>query len=532
MKQNFLFFLAALLMNVAATFAQSGTTGPLSWEINDGTLTISGNGNMPDYEDFFLNEPPWRKYKNSFSKVVISDGVTRIGRFAFFTHSIENVFLGNTITSIAFYAFCSTDLTSVVIPNSVVSIESWAFVGCHSLTSVTIGSAVSSIGSAFMDCDKISSIISYAEIAPICSSWVFDYLLSRNIPVTIPCNSYQSYINATCWNEFTNYLIDGEPTMGTTYYTAKCYTPYIDENFTTPINQPGTYYTSILSAKGCDSILCLTLLEKPVPQLCMISVDDNNHNEIIWEKQEEVVSYNIYREEMQTGNYQLVANISEDKPNIWVDMESNARIRSYRYKIAGVDTCGKESLLSLAHKTMHLVIYPGMGNSWNLIWTPYEGAHYSTYNIYRSSGENIGELKLIGTMPAGGNTSYTDFSAPEGFVYYMVEIIFDSPCILDKKLYAVKSNIATNKALAIEKNVEALNFTLYPNPTSGQLTIDNEQFTIRSVVIYDVLGKKQLSIVNCQLSFVKIDISHLSNGIYFIKIETENGTVNKKIIKN
>jgi hypothetical protein len=526
MKRKILFLSAAILMSMASAFAQGGTTGPLTWTINNGTLTISGEGDMPDYEGAM----PW--YGFSIHTVVINDGVTRIGKNAFWAiSSIKNVTIGNTVTSIGHCAFFQcTGLNSFTIPNSVTLIESGVFWNCSNLISVTIGYSVSSIEHwVFYDCKKLTSIKSYAVTAPICNHSAFQ-TLPKNISITIPCLSYFSYTNAIGWNEFTNYFIDGYPTQGTTYYTAKCYTPYIDENFTIPLNNPGIHYTSIPNSTGCDSILCLTLLEKPEPQLCMISVDDNNHNEIIWEKQEEVVSYNIYREEMQTGNYQLMANIAGDNPNIWVDMESNARIRSYRYKIAGVDTCEKESLLSLAHKTMHLVIYPGVGNSWNLIWTPYEGAHYSTYNIYRSSGESIGELELIGTMPAGGNTSYTDFSAPEGYVYYVVEIIFDSPCILDKNLFAIKSNIATNKALTIDKNVEAINFTLYPNPTTGKIHIENHEVLIQEVRIYDIFGRELLSCKSLSPN-ITVDISHLSAGVYFVKIYAENGEVIKKVLK-
>jgi len=49
------------------------------------------------------------------------------------------------------------------------------------------------------------------------------------------------------------------------------------------------------------------------------------------------------------------------------------------------------------------------------------------------------------------------------------------------------------------------------------------------VEIYDVYGKKQLTIDNGQLT---INISHFSAGIYFVKITTENGIVTKKIIKH
>ena len=74
--------------------------------------------------------------------------------------------------------------------------------------------------------------------------------------------------------------------------------------------------------------------------------------------------------------------------------------------------------------------------------------------------------------------------------------------------------------------------SMYPNPTSGQLIIDNGQLTIKNVEIYDIVGQKvnyQLSTVNYQLS---IDISHLPKGIYNVKVVSVGGVIgNSKIVK-
>jgi len=64
--------------------------------------------------------------------------------------------------------------------------------------------------------------------------------------------------------------------------------------------------------------------------------------------------------------------------------------------------------------------------------------------------------------------------------------------------------------------------TIYPNPTKGQLTIDNGELIIGNVEIYDVFGRKQEIqeiIVNYQSSTINsIDVSHLAKGMYFLKI--------------
>ena len=68
---------------------------------------------------------------------------------------------------------------------------------------------------------------------------------------------------------------------------------------------------------------------------------------------------------------------------------------------------------------------------------------------------------------------------------------------------------------------------VFPNPTSGKLKIESEKLTIKNVEIYDIYGRK-LSTFNSQRSTNEIDISHLANGLYFLKVD---GKV-FKVIKN
>ena len=100
----------------------------LTWTLDaDGTLTISGTGAMKNY-DYDSNQSP--VYNNSdVKKIVIEDGVTSIGDYAF--------------------RGCSS-LTSITLPDSVTSIGDCAFVFCVGLSSITLPDSVTSIGdSAF-----------------------------------------------------------------------------------------------------------------------------------------------------------------------------------------------------------------------------------------------------------------------------------------------------------------------------------------------------------------------------------------------
>ena len=186
--------LAAMMLSMSLSlFAQSGTCGDnLTWTLSNGILTISGTGAMKDYT--YDNKPtaPWYSYSSSIKTVIIEDGVTNIGNYAFaYCSSLTSITIPNSVTSIGYHAFeyCSsltsisipnsvtsirflaffrcTGLTSITIPTSVTSIEYEAFEYCSSLTSVTLGNSVNTIGDhAFAGCSGLKAIISYAEAPP------------------------------------------------------------------------------------------------------------------------------------------------------------------------------------------------------------------------------------------------------------------------------------------------------------------------------------------------------------------------------
>jgi Secretion system C-terminal sorting domain len=73
------------------------------------------------------------------------------------------------------------------------------------------------------------------------------------------------------------------------------------------------------------------------------------------------------------------------------------------------------------------------------------------------------------------------------------------------------------------------NFVIYPNPVQDVLRIDNTSHVeITSIKIYDVLGR--LVLVE-KGNVNRIYLSHLNTGVLFLEIETVQGIITKKIIK-
>ena len=161
---------------------QCGANGSeLTWTLNDdGTLVIEGQGAM---EDWGLGETPWYEYRGDIRAVVIKDGVTSIGKRAFYS---------------------CFNLSSVVLPESVTSIGVQAFQNCTSLSSITFPEGLTSIGSfAYFNCTSLTTIMIKAPIPPDIDGTNFGGV-NGSIPVYVPASSIDAYRNSEWGRTFSN----------------------------------------------------------------------------------------------------------------------------------------------------------------------------------------------------------------------------------------------------------------------------------------------------------------------------------------
>ncbi len=131
---------------VSETVAE-GTCGEnLTWKLDDGgRLTVSGTGAMTD---FTSSGQPWRDWKQEIRSVVIAEGVTSVGDYAFFhCYSLEKATLPDTLTRIGSSAFfyCSA-LTEVKLPENLQTIADHAFGSCKVLNGMDFPAALKTIG--------------------------------------------------------------------------------------------------------------------------------------------------------------------------------------------------------------------------------------------------------------------------------------------------------------------------------------------------------------------------------------------------
>ncbi|MBR0485046.1 MAG: leucine-rich repeat protein [Oscillospiraceae bacterium] len=185
--------------SILADAEESGTCGTnLKWVLDEeGTLTISGTGKMKDWKS--SDYVPWYANRADIKNVIIENGVTSIGKYAFIhCKNLISVTIPDTVTAIQTGAFwyCES-LISAELPDSLLSIADYAFNTCESLTSAEIPDSVTSIGQAvFAHCISLTSATLPNGLTSIENSLFYD--CTGLVSVTIPDSVTNIKFSAFC----------------------------------------------------------------------------------------------------------------------------------------------------------------------------------------------------------------------------------------------------------------------------------------------------------------------------------------------
>ena len=167
----------------------------LYWYVdNNNTLTIFGTGAMYDYEWSELDGDisPWRNLNTAPTSLVLEEGITHIGNYAFryCDGFIGSLTIPNSVTSIGYEAFysCSGFTGSLTIGNSVTTIGDKAFDECSGFTgSLTIPNSVTSIGyKAFCSCSGFTGSLTIGNSVTTIGNYAFQNCSGFTGSLTIP----------------------------------------------------------------------------------------------------------------------------------------------------------------------------------------------------------------------------------------------------------------------------------------------------------------------------------------------------------
>lgn len=127
--------IAALMVGQTAWADASGNCGTtdheseVTWSFNStsGTFTISGTGAMANYNSSDSNQP-WKNYKSNITTIIIEDGVTAIGTYAFSGCSaLQKVYcLSTTAPTLGSNAFDNCTSLSAIVKPAASDYSSWS----------------------------------------------------------------------------------------------------------------------------------------------------------------------------------------------------------------------------------------------------------------------------------------------------------------------------------------------------------------------------------------------------------------------
>lgn len=292
-----------------------------------------------------------------------------------------------------------------------------------------------------------------------------------------------------------------------------------------------------------SSFIHLSLLQAQTPSvdICLVTVDSaSTHNIVVWEKPatEVIDSFLVYRM-FSDSMYYEVGSVHYDSLSIFHDYDITAdpNTSAHRYKLATLDTAGVTSSLSDFHQTMHLTVSTAGDMFWS--WYKIENASnpVSFFNCYRDD-DGTGDFQTINVL-AGTEQTWMDSDIglyPNA--RYVIDVDWSISCDASREnVNTTRSNLDERTAPPILNGIEQHlidQVSIYPNPSQGQVWLNlPSELGANSYVLWSSLGavSYQTSLSQYQSGGnLNLELPQLSKGVYFLEIQTDQGSFTKKLV--
>lgn len=231
------------------------------------------------------------------------------------------------------------------------------------------------------------------------------------------------------------------------------------------------------------------------------------------------------------GNYVYTTNLSGNYPD---------KIKSFL-----VSQC--YDLTNVSNPQIHFDMKYDLEENWDIVYVEYTtdfGANWSVLGTMGANWYNSDRTEQTagndcyncpGAQWTGTNTTNTNYFYSLNTLIGQPNVIFRIVFHSDDSVNQLGVNIDNFVITGTLPNEEfnGNQFSIYPNPTSGIISISFEEITEMNIQVFDLTGKIVHSVNEKPLSTsIDLDISSFSKGIYFIKIDSGGNSVTKRIIKN
>ncbi|MBC5834810.1 T9SS type A sorting domain-containing protein [Flavobacterium sp. F372] len=175
-----------------------------------------------------------------------------------------------------------------------------------------------------------------------------------------------------------------------------------------------------------------------------------------------------------------------------------------------------------------------LGATWSVLGTMGAG-WYNSNRTPQTTGSDCNDC--VGAQWTGTNTTFNTYSYGLSALNTQTNIIFRVVFIADGGVnqLGIKLDDFVISGVLSASAFEANQIAVFPNPSTGIFNIAFGNLNPNKIEVYDITGKLIMKKDSLEVSGnnqTNIDLSNTSNGVYFVKISTENNTITKRIIKN
>lgn len=529
MKAKILLLSVILTFIVANASAESWNCGypnetNVTATLVDGTMTISGSGAMDDF-----NYPPWNNIKDRIQKVIIEDGITSIGDFAFLDcTSLSDLSMGNTISRIGTGAFFGCNISFVNIPAGVQRIEMKAF-AWGAVEYLAIPESVTEIISfAFAGNSELKEISVFwddpSDIFLCPSDDPFDEIDKKSVILHVPAGTKAIYQNTDNWKEF-NIIDDGAIIVPGTHHLTNL---TVSAGTLSPAFNPTRHNYRVNVPQSVENIM----LTATPSEGATVSGDGSkqpnlgeNTYDIVVSASEENTTYTVIVTRAAT-DYLL-------EPIRSTEMTTGARTVTYRspvtnsdVTVAVIDKYELEFVLSTGSFSGDLPLHFEMENGRYTYDKTINVAPNSiyTFTLNLRVTHRQGDITFTTHFDGFGRPSFVTIdyirhlcniiTSDENVSLSTTEMNMAGSSITDISVsdltFVGNANFTSTQKLFIDPTI-----TVSPNPASSFITIAGLH-TDETLVFYNVDGQAVLT-CKTENATETVPVGHLSAGMYLVK---------------
>ena len=296
-----------------------------------------------------------------------------------------------------------------------------------------------------------------------------------------------------------------------------------NSSITTATPSETTTYTVTVSSneETATAQVTIQVINTPSDVTAELASGSENTVELHWQPVDLATSYRVYH-----NNAMMAENLTEPQYTTGI-LGNGSHCFTVTAMLEGVESPASTPVcieISVCIPPQDFTAYYQWNDGYfgtRLTWEkdPSVNMSLNRYHIFRGADpEHLAEIAYLVNVPYNYHYEYLDEEVLPDHYYYMVSAEYNDGAVCHSDTLPVH-------VTSVTENTEAL--TLYPNPTTGRITIQTDH--IIQIRIVNSLGQT-LRLSDIQGPVFTTDLSPFGKGLYWLLIRTKDGMTTKKII--